>query len=565
MTLREPSAVLAALAFALTGCSKGGGSSAGGAANASVALALYAAGGAGAPLELLADHRFHVGEIELVFTADLGPVPDVPTLLATLPAGLDWSGLDEETYEWTAESDGSWTLRRFLRGAAWMGARNTFTVSLRDGAGRTMMSLPLDAGAEGEFGADNAFPIRRFAVILKGSGGITRGEIAGLHWTGELRVQLRNGDPAAGSFALPPGAAFLDVAWDQAPNFLVTHPVTVETPAADGPGYGLRMDFEPLSPPPGGVYAPGADASFRVVWTDGAGRRLFPEGTLPSYAEFLAGHSMGLRYYDFFPAVVYYRNKNHEGIPLVALGGPNQSIVQTMRVLDSASFQQETHVAATTAEDGFHLVWRMIPPAPVVFGGLFAPAAWAAPVSDVFTFSIPAGAGHGTWTLVGKSRRIWKGEAVTATGVLEISVGDPAPTKIEPEARYCESCHQETYDLSRLLHGNGRPETCVLCHVAMDFEINNLLAWRAHTVHFRSKRYVFEKKNCAYCHSDPDRILYEDRYGVCVSCHEDAEIHAGQAYYVPHTESCSNGGCHAQYHDFVVPTDTPWPRIERGR
>jgi hypothetical protein len=74
---------------------------------------------------------------------------------------------------------------------------------------------------------------------------------------------------------------------------------------------------------------PGEDVSFRLTFSDGEGNRLHPEGSLPTYGEFLLGETQsGLRYVDSFrlSPTTYYALKHRESNLVVSVSGPTNEL-----------------------------------------------------------------------------------------------------------------------------------------------------------------------------------------------------------------------------------------------
>jgi len=186
----------------------------------------------------------------------------------------------------------------------------------------------------------------------------------------------------------------------------------------------------------------------------------------------------------------------------------------------------------------------MIPPAPVVFGGS---EVWTTPVSDALTFQLPEDALPGTYEFVIKARRVFRGEESLTTTSVSVQVGDPAIGVGQGEKALvgnCDSCHTGTFELSRMLHYNGDVATCTPCHLPLEFETNNLLAYRIHRIHYLSERYTESRKKCAPCHLAPTpEVENNARWLVCTGCHDPWETH-DHNNIAGDLQSCADFHCH---------------------
>jgi predicted CXXCH cytochrome family protein len=252
-------------------------------------------------------------------------------------------------------------------------------------------------------------------------------------------------------------------------------------------------------------YAPGESVSFQISFRDGAGNRLSPPGQLPTYAEFASGQvESGLRYLDLgLQTRLYHALKHRESNLLFVLSGPTDQLRTPQTVVDPTLFFGPQVPFATTAVDGFTAVAQTVPPAGIVFGGLFDPTLWALPVSDVVTFSIPADAEPGTYLAAIKARRDFAGEALNRGVALEIQVGQSQPTDFTPQT-VCVSCHsQEQRSFAKILHGVDDRRACFGCHASLGIEFDNALDIRVHAIHDRSQRFDADIHDCSLCHLTP--------------------------------------------------------------
>jgi hypothetical protein len=181
-------------------------------------------------------------------------------------------------------------------------------------------------------------------------------------------------------------------------------------------------------------------------------------------------------------------------------------------------------VVAEPDRDGYFAEWRMVPPGDVLFGGAFGdPDAWDTPVSDRLLFTLPADAEPGTYRFTVKARREWYGETRLAavTVPIEVGIGGEETT---PWVGKCETCHEDALHLDGILHHNDDLVTCNGCHVPLDFEPDNLLAYRMHYVHYFSPRYPDPKGQCRSCH-EVVQSIQRPSYLACLGCH--LEYHGG--------------------------------------
>jgi hypothetical protein len=260
-----------------------------------------------------------------------------------------------------------------------------------------------------------------------------------------------------------------------------------------------------VSPPANGqFFVPGDTVSFKLVFKDGQGNRLTPEGSLPTYAEFLAGSGPGIHFLDLgLSPTLYYALKHREGNMLFALSGPTNKVDNPFTTIDFADFFGPQVTVASVSEDGWTGVAEVIPPLPEIIGGFQDPSLWELENSDVRALTIPADAEPGTYVAAIKVRREWGGEALNRGATLAIQVGSPHPTTFQPKTGNCTSCHAGRSSLSVINHGLGDRRACFGCHAALPFEPDNALDVRVHFVHSRSERFPGNVNNCSICHLTP--------------------------------------------------------------
>jgi len=261
--------------------------------------------------------------------------------------------------------------------------------------------------------------------------------------------------------------------------------------------------IEMVSPANGQFYVPGETISIQTTYRDGAGNRLHPQGSLPTYGEFLDRTiDSGLRYYDGLRQLLtaYYALKHREGLGIVTLGGPTHRLGQSEHQvgLFDLFFNPQT-ITATREVDGYTGLFQLNPP---IQNQAF-PELWYAPVSDTVPFVLPADAEAGTYVIAVKGRRDWGGEALNSGAVTEIQVGQSAPTSFTPITGNCGQCHQGQSSFSKVLHGIGDRRACYSCHPSLAFEPDHRLDYRIHLIHSRSERVDADVNNCALCHLTP--------------------------------------------------------------
>jgi len=498
-----------------------------------------------AAVEVIADGEYYIDSLS-VFTEVHGDESEILTQLQEESgfADLDWRHLNLERLDWLAEFDGSFQMQKFYRQARWMGGEHRFTVRLF--AGQELLEGPFTLSTTDQWPApdDDPFATRRFAAMVFAHGAPAEGDTRGAEFSAQAWIQLRNGNSDSGTFSIPEHASHLEIEWDHLPGRALTIPLNPVR--SSDYGYGFQIQAEAAPPANGSYFVPGEEVRFDLTFVDGLGNRLHPEGSLPTYGEFMNGEvDSGLQYYAFFPGIVYYRDKNREGVLLASLTGPNHLSRQTHEAVPTIDFLTgPIQVAATTSEHRFSSQWAIIPPAPTVFGG---PANWDAPVADHQTFQIPEDAKLGQYTFAIKARRLYRGEESLAAAVVEIDVGPPGldhPNSAPVLTGNCEDCHTGNFALSRMLHHIEDVSTCTGCHLPLEFEKNNLLPHRVHRIHNLSDRYQENRRDCTVCHLDPKPTVEDKaRWLVCTGCHDPRETHYG---IIPFGElhSCADAICH---------------------
>ncbi len=478
--------------------------------DAPVGLSLLFQNGAMAPVALVGAAPRYLQEIDLVATVpsqeDLGLQP---LMESGELASLDWSGVEQVEEDWRPAGDGTFIRQRFFRHARWMDQPSSFRVVPTDDAGRSVAPpLLAYAGKEGPRGpADDGF-VRRFVARQSAFGCRAQGDCTGAKFVVQGLVQLRDAlSPSRRARTIPPRATRLSLWWSEQPAVRRTVPVTHSAPADFPYGYGFQVALDVIDPPANlHFYVHGETVRVRATFRDGAGRRLHPQGSLPTYGQFLRGEvASGLRYYNGFALfpTTYYALKHREGLMAVSLLGPLDRVKTARTTVALKEFAGPQAAFATPGADGFTSLFANIPPNPIVFGG--DPADDETPVSDVVSFTIPGNALPGTYVAALKARREWGGEALNRAVTLEIQVGTATPTPFVAKTGPCNTCHTGPSTLSNLSHGLGDRRACFACHSSLAFEPDAAIDIRIHTVHDRSERFAALGKitNCALCHLTP--------------------------------------------------------------
>ncbi len=340
-----------------------------------------------------------------------------------------------------------------------------------------------------------------------------------------------------------------------------------------------------------------------MAFRDGAGNRLHPPGSLPTYNEFRRGLASGLRYYDFFPAVLFFKDKNQEGVMLFSLTGPTSRVRQIYFEVGAGQLSEPQQIVAVPRRDGYVAIWQTMPPANVLFGGLADSTVWDTPVSDRIRFVLPGDAPPGRYSVIGKARRVFLSESSLVTAevafdvsgiderlslvqtdpLAELAAGGSRPergagvpsgrTPLKDDQGFaacrlplgpppvaanlddpgsgrlwvgkCKDCHANGFELGSLLHMNDNAATCATCHAPLAFEPDNMLAYRTHFVHFFSRRYPVAGDKCSACHYTKESVERVSRL-VCLSCH--VTYHGGADDFGNY-RSCAFSKCHDGAHN----------------
>ena len=494
-----------------------------------VGLAVEVDNGNPVALQLKAGQTFYLNQIDMRASIDTTFDEDVDGLAASGDfAPLQWGGihLEEEEPVLLANGDGTFTRRRFYRGAAWMNRSSDFVLEQVDAAGNTLGTpVHVTTGLEYHQKDSDDFWDRRFRAIqwtydcpaLHDCTGATS-------FQEEALVELRIAMHPEQTFVLDPRTTALRLTWSLRRH----HPYTIPVTQVTNPpyGYGFNIDVEALTPAnTDGTYSPGSDITFQVTLEDGEGNRLHPQGQLPTYDDVIFGpNPAGIQYYRAFfdPTTTYWRRKHRERMMMAEFIGPIQNAQPIRSIIDMPAFlaPDDVQLIGTVARDGLYAQFRTFPTAHDLFGGAFDPAhaAWANPVPDTWTHHVPADAPSGTYYLTSKGRRTYMGEDVPFTRTVPIQVGTPAPTHATLNTGGCNSCHDGPSSLRDVLHANADRASCAGCHAPLGFELEGPIYVRTHFLHSRSHRFDAPLDRCAECHLTRASIQRTSK-SACLSCH----------------------------------------------
>lgn len=470
-----------------------------------VGLSLFVRDGATPPIELVGDAPRFLQEIDVVdavvTTTDQGAAPAT----ALLP-GVDWRGLHFIEEDWRSPGDGTWTRQRFYRGARWMERGSEFQLQPLDAHGHPVGdAIEFDAGSDDHwnFEHDDGF-VRRFVVRQLVKGCRAQGDCTNVTaFEVQALAQARQEQHLDAARSIPASATSLRLRWTAAPG--TDRMIAVSHRAAGEIGYGLVPTLALVNPPANGTfYQPGDTLSVRVGFFDGSGHQLNTPGSLPTYAQTLAGQANGLRYWDpTLDATLYYALKHREANMIMQLSGPSNAVHTPAETTGLDQFFGPQVTIASVAVDGFSAAGVEIPFLPSVLGGFADPSQWNLPVSDVQQIQIAPDAKPGTYTLTIKARRDWGGEALDRGATISLQVGQTAATPFSPSVGHCENCHADRSALGVVNHGIADRRSCAGCHSPLAFEPDNALDIRSHSIHSRSERFPGDFEHCETCHLTP--------------------------------------------------------------
>lgn len=492
--------------------------------NTPIGLALEIDQGAGVPIRVRAGQRLFIDQIDIRAAIDT----DVDEGVAGLDhegdfAALDWRGVrfEEQEFVGIPNPDGTFTRRRFYRGARWMRKGSFFLITQVDAYGRpTAWPWIVNIGKDSRRRPFDSFFVRRLRAIQWTFDCAGPDDCSTAHqFQEEGLVEVRHSEGRRRVARLRSDTAALRVRWSLNPRNAYEVPVEqVDDPDYD---YNFAMNVDTVTPPgPGGVYAPGTDIKFRFTLTDGSGSPLHPEGSLPTYNEAVFGPDpAGIQYYRAFgfidPTATYYRRKHRERMLMAQIIGPAQSIQPIRSIIDLDAFlgEEDSQITGTPERDGVFSEFQTVPPANDLFGGN-----WDAPVNDEITFHLPENAEPGTYLVTLKGRRTYLGQDIPRSETIELQVGTPHPTEPTLTTGPCNTCHSDGSDLSVILHANDNRAACAGCHVPLGFELEGPIFVRTHFIHSRSNRFDVDSSECSNCHLTQDGIERTSK-AACLSCH----------------------------------------------
>ncbi len=495
---------------------------------APVGLALEVNNGVGAPLQVRAGQTFFINQIDLRAATTATEDRGVDSLRRSGDfASLAWQGttLADADPTFAANGDGTFTRRRFYRSSHWMQKPSLIIVQPVDSRGLpTGRAIPLNLGSEDRRKSSDDFFIRRMRAIQWTRDCPSATSCQGAHaFEEEALVEVRNARTGATSFTLSPDTRALLVDWTAREG--APYRIPVEQVQSSPWSYGFAIDIKPLTPPRAdGTYAPGSSVTFQMTFKDGAGKRLHPEGSLPTYNEFLAGQvESGLQYYRGFSdaSTTYYRRKHRESNLSASIIGPAQSIQPLRNIVEMEDFlgPEDAISIGTPERDGVYAQAMTVPPANKLFGGAYDPthAGWDAPVSDTWTNKLPENAEPGTYLVTVKARRAYLGEDIAASRTIEIQVGTRQHTEAQLTTGPCTSCHSQGGELGKVLHALDNRATCATCHAPLAFELEGPISVRTHFVHSRG-RFDAPLQQCSSCHLSQESTQRTSK-AACLSCH----------------------------------------------
>lgn len=492
-----------------------------------VGLAIEINDGVAAPLRVRKNQTFYINQLDLRAHVDTSVDQGVAALAHSGDfAGLDWRGtkLVDQSFVELPNADGTFTRRRMYRDARWMEYPSFFIIEQLDAHGHLRgFPIVVDTGLANIRTGFDSFFARRLRGIQWTHDCASKTDCSTANsFMEEALVELRYAGGPRPGFQFHSATTQLRVTWTANQFKRYTIPVTqVAAPEWD---YGLGIDLEVTTPAqPNGTYAPGQTLNVRFTLRDGSGKRLHPQGTMPTLLDYLtANNPSGIDYWNFSELVMtYYRRKHKERQMVVTINGPIQDSDVVRDTLDFFGQVFTTPdgalVTATNAQNGFHGQAAAVPEWKVL-AGISPPTT---PVSDSVTFTLPPDAKPGTYKIAMKARRTYLGEEVPRTQVISIQVGTKRKTKAKLSTGGCKSCHRGDSDLTRMSHGFSadQRDVCTTCHVPLPFEPEGTVYIRTHFIHSRSGRLNESPAECKMCHDNRASIQRTSK-SACLSCHK---------------------------------------------
>ncbi len=488
-----------------------------------VGLAIEIDNGQAAPLRVRSGQTFYLNQLDL--RASINAIADEGVSGLSRTGDFDdlqWGHAREVDHDFllTPNADGTRTRRRYYRDAVWMKGAGDFTLQQRDASGAPIGEpLVYQTGVDALRSPSDDFFDRRLRAIQWTYDCPTEASCGGAKkFQEEALVELRYAAHPERHFVFSPTTAFLDVAWSRKKSAAYRIPVVqIDTPTYS---YGFSIDLDATTPPRAdGTYAPGSDVGYRITLRDGAGKRLHPVGSLPTYNEVIFGaNEPGIQYYRAFfdPTTTYYRRKHRERMLMSQIIGPAQNIQAIRSIIDIGAFlgPDDVQTTGTVVRDGVYAQFRTIPTANDLFGGR-----WDRPVSDAWSYHLPDDALPGTYLVTVKGRRTYMSEDVPFSRTVEIQVGTKQHTQANLGTGPCNSCHTGPSALGKILHANDNRAACNSCHVPLGFELEGPVFVRTHFIHSRTERLGAPKDKCASCHLTEQSIARTSK-AACLSCHK---------------------------------------------
>ena len=424
-------------------------------------------------------------------------------------ADHDWRGvtLDDEDWRPEGNSPTTYTRSRFYRGARWMTRTSVLALFAVDAhgfpAGVPIVEL---TGRDDDLAPSDGAFVRRFVARQVVQGCRAIGDCSNAtSYLAQGLMQYR-GSLHARSQRIPDRATRLRLFWSEDPLRLRDVKLQHRRYATTPYRYGFVPQIEVVTTPANGqFFAPGEGFDFRITYRDAAGNRLNPPGSLPSYAEFSADQiDSGIRYYDGFRQVltIYYALKHREGNNIWAFAGPTNKLAVSSHVVPLGDFFALAFTQipmATIPENGYTSVFNLVPNPAYELDPFLSTQR----PSDLVHVTVPTDAEPGTYTLSFKGRRDWGGEGTIKAVMLEVPVGQAAPTTFVPKTGNCSTCHSGPTGLDRVLHGISDRRSCFGCHAPLGSEPDHRLDFRIHFIHSRSNRMPVDPTVCSTCHLTP--------------------------------------------------------------
>jgi len=481
------------------------------------------------PLRVKKGQKFYVETLDLKARIQASSDEGVSGLAETGDfKDLDWRGvtLADQEFGGLPDGRGLFTRRRFYNNAKWMERRSHFVITQLDSRGRPNgPPLVLDAGTDDRRKPTDSFFTRRFRAIQYTSDCVSKESCAGAReFEEEALVELRYSERDDNTFRFRPNTKALQIRWTARPGD--PYVIPVEQEANPEYAYGFKIEQRVLTPARAdGTYAPGTPLTVQLTLKDGAGNRLHEPGVLPTYNEYLAGVPSGIQYYRaFFDfSTTYYRRKHKERNFISQIIGPKQNVQPIRTIQELGEFLDNTidvQDIASLEVDGVYSQFKLWPTSGDLFGGAFIdPGRWNNPVSDTWTYTLPANAPAGTYEISTKARRVYLGEDTFYTDTIQVQVGTPTPTQATLTTGPCNTCHQGDSALKNILHGSDNRAACAGCHAPLAFELEGPIYVRTHFIHSRTDRFDANLSECKNCHLNLGGIQRTSK-SACLSCHK---------------------------------------------